>query len=63
MIEEAEAYLDYVLSFKELKRPIMPKFDYNAYYDSKYASLIYEIEKDFENIDDYYLTIEHLKGN
>ena len=62
MNEEAIAYIGYLSKLKEIKRPAMPIFDVLAYTDNEYLMSIKEIEKDFEYIDDYYLSLHHLKG-
>ncbi len=62
MNEEVNAYIEYLANLHEIKRPTMPIFDILAYTDSEYSMTIKEIMRDYENIDDYYLTIQHLKG-
>ena len=62
MDDEVFAYIDYVSKFDELKRPQTPKFDYFAYSDSEYKNAIFELMKDYENVDDFDVTIKHLKG-
>ena len=62
MNEEAIAYIEYLSKLKEIKRPAMPIFDVLAYTDNEYLMSIKETEKDFEYIDDYYLSLHHLKG-
>ena len=62
MNEEAKAYLEYLLEAKEFEKPEMPKFDLLAYNDNEYTLAVLEIEKEFEECDDLYLTIKYLQG-
>ncbi len=61
MKDEIKAYAEYLLNLGVVKKPDMPKFDVSAYTESEYLSTIFEINKDYENIDEEYLTIEYLK--
>ena len=63
MNEEIMAYEEYLLNFGVVKKPQMPKFDFRAYTDNEYTSIIFELLNDFDLIDDEYLTIAHLKGD
>ena len=63
MNDEVSAYVEYLLKFGEITRPQMPKFDYSAYSDNEYKTAIHQVMKDFENVDDFTVTIEHLKGD
>ena len=62
MLEEVEAYIEYLQNFGEVNKPIMPKFNVSAYTESEYQSAIYSVMQDYEKIDDVWLTIKHLKG-
>ena len=61
MNEEINEYIKYLFCFGEVKKPKMPKFDVFAYTDNEYLSVINGVMRDYENIDDEYLTIKHLK--
>lgn len=61
MNEEINAYIEYLLNFSMVHKPIMPKFNVLAYTDNEYTSAIYNIMKDYSMVEDEYLTIEHLK--
>lgn len=63
MWEEIKEYEKYLLNFGMVKKPIMPKFDVSAYTDNEYASAIFDILKDFDLIDDEYLTVDRFKGD
>lgn len=63
MNDEVSAYIEYLLKFGEVTRPQMPKFDCFAYSDNEYKTAIHQVMKDFENVDDFTVTIEHLKGD
>lgn len=63
MIEEVEAYIDFLSRFNEVNRPISPQYDYFAFADKKYVEAIDGIMRDYELIDDFYLTIKHIKGD
>ena len=52
MKQEILGYIEYLNSFKELKRPQMPNFDLSAYTDIEYHKAISEINEDFDNVDD-----------
>ena len=62
MDDEVSAYIDYVSNLGEVVRPQIPKFRYSAYSDSEYKNAIFEVMKDYENVDDFDITIKHLKG-
>lgn len=63
MWEEIEGYEKYLLNFGVVEKPIMPKFDVSAYTDNEYTSAIFNILKDFDLIDDEYLTVDRFKGD
>ena len=63
MDQEIIEYEKYLLSFGVVNRPKMPKFDVLAYTDNEYKSIIFDIQKDFDLIDDEYLTIKHIRGD
>ena len=63
MDEEIQAYEEYLLSFGSVNKPTMPKFYEAAYTDNEYLSAFFESYFAFENIDDEYLSILHLKGD
>lgn len=62
MNEEIEEYMKYLLNFGMVQRPKMPRFDVGAYTDNEYVDTVFDILKDMDNIDDEYLTHQHLKG-
>lgn len=61
--EEIMEYEKYLFTFGIVEKPIMPKFDLNAYTDNEYLSVILECEEVFGQIDDDYLVVMHLKGD
>jgi len=63
MIEEIMAYQKYLLNFRTVEKPSMPKFDAQAYTDNEYLSAIFEIINEFDFVDDEHLIIMHLKGD
>ena len=62
MFDETKAYIEYLSKFRCINRPKMPKFDVSTYTDNEYRIAIHRIEKDFENVDDLYITERYLKG-
>ena len=62
MDEEIREYEKYLASFGLIEKPQMPKFDISAYTDNEYLSVVYNLLKDYDNVDDEYLTIDYLKG-
>ena len=62
MLEENEAYLQFLSEFGEVKKPIMPNFNTSAYTDNEYLSAILDIQNSFEMLDEFVLTLEFLKG-
>lgn len=62
MNEEIEAYMEYLLSFGMVQKPKMPRFDVGAYTDNEYQDTVFDIMRDMDNIDDEYLTHQHLEG-
>ena len=62
MNEEVLAYLEYLLEFKEMEKPPMPKFDLLAYNDNEYKLAIEEVKRGFEEIDDFDITLKYLQG-
>ncbi len=63
MINEVRAYIEYLANLKEIKRPAMPTFPTSAYNDNEYRIAVAEIMKEFQYVDDYYLTLQYLKGD
>lgn len=63
MWEEIKEYEKYLLNFGVVNKPNMPKFDVSAYTDNEYTSAIFDILKDFDFIDDEYLTVNRFKGD
>lgn len=63
MNEEVFAYIEYLSRLNEIKRPLMPRITISAYTDNEYVLAIKDIMRDFEKVDDYYLTLQHLKGD
>ena len=62
MSEEIMAYIDFLHNYNEVKKPDMPKFDVGAYTENEYLLTVFNLLKEFDFIDDEYLTIKHLKG-
>ena len=63
MNEEVFAYIEYLSRLNEIKQPLMPRITISANTDNEYDIAIKDIMRDFENVDDYYLTLQHLKGD
>ena len=63
MSDEVREYIEYIAKLKEIQKPKMPTFSISAYTDSEYTQAIDAVMKDYENIDDFYLTLQHLKGD
>ena len=63
MNEEVEAYIVFLSRFKEVHRPVEPQYDCHLFLDKKYLDAVDEIMREYNAIDDEYLTIKHLKGN
>ena len=62
MFEEISEYEKYLLNFGVVEKPELPEFDVSAYTNNEYLSEIFRLMGEFENIDDEYLTVKHLKG-
>ena len=62
MMDEIMAYVDFLLNFKEVQKPDMPKFNIGAYTDNEYLLAVFDLQKDFDFVDDDYLVVKHLKG-
>ena len=62
MKEEIMEYQKYLLNFGVVEKPIMPNFNVFAYTDNEYLSDIYKINEEYDQIDDFYLTLRHLRG-
>jgi len=62
MNDEIKGYEKYLSSFGVVEKPQMPKFDTSAYTDNEYVSTVFELLKDFDKVDDEFLTIRYLKG-
>ena len=63
MNDEILEYAEYLMNFGAVNKPKMPKFNYQAYTENEYLSAIWDIMQDFDQIDDMYLTLKHLKGD
>ena len=63
MWKEIIEYEQYLLNFRVLNKPTMPKFDVLAYTDIEYTSAILELLLDFDKFDDEYLMVERFKGD
>ena len=63
MSEINDAYIEFLLKFRELERPLMPKFDVFAYTDSEYLNAIKDVENLFSLVDDLSVTERFLKGD
>lgn len=62
MNKEIEEYEKYLSKFVMVEKPTMPKIDLFAYTDNEYLSVVDELLKDYDKVDDEYLTIAYLKG-
>ena len=62
MSEEIEEYEKYLASFGMVEKPQMPKFDISAYTDNEYLSAVYNLLKDYDQLEDEAITIAYLKG-
>ena len=60
MNKEINAYAEYLLNFGVVKKPPMPNFDVSAYTDNEYLFSISDLNIIYDEIDDEYLTIQHL---
>ena len=63
MSEEINEYLRYLLDFRMVEKPQMPKFNHLAYTDNEYVLAIEEIMQDFNLPEDESLSVKHLKGD
>ena len=63
MNEFVNAYIEFLLNFKELALPAMPKFNLLAYTESEYVNAVDEINRDYEFIDDFGVTEHFVKGD
>lgn len=61
MLEETVAYIEYLETFKEVNKPQMPNFSISAYTDNEYINAINQLNMEYELIDDFQLTLKHLK--
>ena len=57
-----EEYIKWLQDLGDFKKPSMPSFDVSAYTENEYGFAIQELNSIFDNIDDFYLTIQFLKG-
>ena len=62
MQREVFHYIEYLAKFREVNRPKMPIFDGGAYTDIEYQNAIFEINNEFDKIDDFGVYEEFLKG-
>ena len=62
MSEGIEEYEKYLASFGMVEKPQMPKFDTSAYTDNEYLSAVYNLLKDYDQLEDEAITIAYLKG-
>ena len=62
MNDIVNAYIDFLLNFKELQRPLMPKFNKFAYTENEYLEVINLLDVDYNGVDDLQATIDFLKG-
>ena len=62
MDKEVTGYLEYLANFCEISKPQMPKFNLDAYSDSEYLDAINLVMEDYKYVDDFDVTISHLKG-
>lgn len=62
MQQEILKYVEYLSTFKELKKPQMPNIDLFAYTDIEYHKAINEINEEFERFDDFWVYLQFLKG-
>ena len=63
MNEFVDAYIEFLQCFKEIERPLMPKFNVLAYTESEYLNVIKELNTDYEFVDDLNITEHFLKGD
>lgn len=63
MQREILNYIEYLKTFKEVNKPIMPNFDISAYTDIEYIKMISELQKDFDNFEDLEVYLQFLKGD
>ena len=63
MNEFVDAYIKFLHGFKEIERPLMPKFNVFAYTESEYLNVVKELNEDYEFIDDLNITEHFLKGD
>ena len=62
MNELVQAYIDFLLKFKPIEKPIMPKFNVFEYTDNEYKTAIETILQDYHYVDDFDCSITFLKG-
>lgn len=55
------SYIDELAHYHTLKAPPMPNFSISAYTDNEYQIAIKEIMRDYQDVDDYELTLQFLR--
>ena len=55
-------YIAYLSNFREINKPLMPKFDINAYTDNEYLLIVKELNQDYDLILDEEVYSDYLKG-
>lgn len=58
-----QAYIDFLIEFKPVEKPIMPKFNVSEYTDSEYQIAIEELMSDYQFVDDLDCSLRFLKGD
>ena len=62
MNELVDAYIDFLISIKEVNKHPMPNIDVNAYTESEYLYAMREINDAFKDVDDLHITENFVKG-
>jgi len=61
--ELAQHYAEYLSHFEiEIKSPVLPTFDTNAYNEYEYINLMQELNQSFDKTNDLHITERFLKG-
>ena len=57
-----QAYIDFLIEFKPVEKPIMPKFNVSEYTDNEYQIAINEIMCDYQFVEDLDCSLKFFKG-